>query len=130
MNFAFDFGGFAFDCTVNPGNPDRIELRSVLGRLPFTAQSPWGRLFLLRLLDRAQILPSGQFLLHEDGTVRLEAYKSHPLPLHGEPSHGRDGGNAPGIQALRRTTAPHPGTAAGDEPGTRRAQLTSGTRKI
>ena len=78
--FTFDYAGFHFEGRLQRGDAGRIDLSSALGVLPYTAEQPWGRAFLARLLERSAEMPSGRLELAEDGVIRMAASKPSPEP--------------------------------------------------
>ena len=75
MHFAFEYAGFPFACTVSRADQARIDVCATLGALPYTAESPYARAFLMRLLETTGQFPSGRFMLTEHGELRLLASK-------------------------------------------------------
>ncbi len=80
LSLAFQYRGIAFEAQIETAGEARLRLTASLGPLPFTAEAPWNRYFVSRLIAKAGRLPRATLDLREGSEVCIVADMAPPEP--------------------------------------------------
>ena len=80
LRFAFAYRGFEFNAELEEAEDSTLHLSAVLGRLPFTAESPIGRRAISELIAKAGQFTCGSLGLTDDQEIVLVGNKQPPSP--------------------------------------------------
>ncbi len=80
LSLAFRYRGIAFEAHIETAGEPRLQLSAYLGHLPFTAEAPWNRYFVSRLIAKAGRLPRARIVLREGNEICIDADMAPPEP--------------------------------------------------
>ncbi len=80
LSLAFRYLGIAFEARIEIAGEPRLRLTAKLGVLPFTAEAPWNRYFVSRLIAKAGQLPRARLALREGNEICIDADMTPPEP--------------------------------------------------
>lgn len=80
LRFAFTYRGVDFAAELGDADDSRLHVSALLGRLPFTAESPIGRRAICDLIAKAGRFADGSLGLTENHEIVLIGDKQPPTP--------------------------------------------------
>ena len=120
LHFTVGHAGFLYHCALDPQDQPEVSMTAELGAVPYTAESPWARALLSRVVEQAGVLPSGRLTLEEGGLIRLALRKRTPTPcstLHVLATITALLLEVKGYAEMLRFLVRHPADEAEEEPG-------------